>query len=566
MKKFLAIVLALACVLSLCACNAGKPGMNKGNSGNKDNVESTLGADDVTADGKIKLTIGIPTNAMVLSHDNNALTRWVEEQCKVELTFVEYSGGTDVPTQIATAIAGNRELPDILFGVGLSASAITRYGKDGYFLDLSDYYADTEGASKTFWDRLNNELTEAEVEHILRVITDPEEGKIFGVPTIETSLIDKMRYQMWINTEWLKAVGMEAPTNNKEMVEVLKAFKEKDPNGNGKADEIPLFGSQIAGAGSKVVDFVINTFTYYDSNRKWLLDDNGKVSPVFTSDKYREALAFVNYLYDEKLLSNVVWNSDNNAMKQIVTPSNGTAMVGMFCGHLTLHATKGSEVMYQYEPVKPWGCAVRGDITCTLKTFITDSCTAGKRDKAFEVLMTLFSWEGSMRVRYGEYGVNWTDADPGAKSDLGLDATYKMLSDPLTQQNTAKWAAIASCLNVYAEGETSQVDANTDPWIAERSAMHAKSQMLFAEAEAENNPKNICPIIVTTEEEQELTEAVRTNINSYVSTSMTEFCTGKRDINDDAEWNTYLKTIKDMGLDVYTAYIQGSVDRPAGVI
>ena len=552
MKKFLAIILALACILSLCACG-GNPTSNNGDQ------SGDQSGDNVTADGKVKLTIGLPTNAMVLSHDNNALTRWVEEQCNVELTFVEYSGGTDVPTQIATAIAGRRELPDILYGIGLNDSVITRYGKDGYFLDLSDYYADQDGASKIFWDRLNNELTEKEVDHILRVITDPETDAMYSVPTIETSLIDKMRYQMWINTEWLKNVGMEKPTNNKEMVEVLRAFKEKDPNKNGMADEIPLFGSQIAGSSAKVIDFVINTFTYYDSARKWSVDDNGKVSPVFTSDKYREALAFVNELYDEKLLSNVVWTCDNNNMKQIITPSNGTAMVGMFCGHLTLHASLGNDIIYQYEPVQTWGCAVRGDITCVQKTFITDSCK--NPDKAFEVLMTLFSWEGSMRVRYGEYGVNWTDPDPGAKSDLGLDATYKMLSDPLTQQNTAKWSAIASCLNVYAEGETSQVDANTDPWIAKRSAMHAESYKLFAEAEAKNNPKNVCPIIVTTEDEQKQTESVRTNINSYVSNMMNDFCTGKADINDDKVWQKYLDELNKMGLDVYIAYVQRAYDR-----
>ena len=132
MKKFLAIILALTCVLSLCACT---------------NNSSTQGDNDdsgMTADGKVKLTIGMPSNAMVLSHDNNALTRWVEEQCGVELTFVEYSGGTDVPTQISTAIAGRRELPDILFGINLAASVINRYGRDGYFLDLSDYYADKD--------------------------------------------------------------------------------------------------------------------------------------------------------------------------------------------------------------------------------------------------------------------------------------------------------------------------------------------------------------------------------------------------------------------------------------
>ena len=34
--------------------------------------------------------------------------------------------------------------------------------------------------------------------------------------------------------------GLDMPTNTEELKDVLKAFKTQDPNGNGKADEIPM--------------------------------------------------------------------------------------------------------------------------------------------------------------------------------------------------------------------------------------------------------------------------------------------------------------------------------------
>lgn len=43
-----------------------------------------------------------------------------------------------------------------------------------------------------------------------------------------------------INVEWLEKLGLDMPTTTEELKEVLIAFKTKDPNGNGKADEIPL--------------------------------------------------------------------------------------------------------------------------------------------------------------------------------------------------------------------------------------------------------------------------------------------------------------------------------------
>ena len=42
----------------------------------------------------------------------------------------------------------------------------------------------------------------------------PETGAIYCVPTLETSLVDIMDYQMWINVEWLDKLGLQKPTNN----------------------------------------------------------------------------------------------------------------------------------------------------------------------------------------------------------------------------------------------------------------------------------------------------------------------------------------------------------------
>lgn len=541
MKKILAIILALATVLSLCACGAG------GNSSS---------GGDKTADGKVKLSIGIPSNALILDHDKNALTNWVEQECNVELSFIEYAGGTDVATQITTTVAARQELPDILFGVALNDGTITRYGKDGYLMDLTKYYEDKEGASKTFWTRMENELTEAERDVVLRTITDAETGAIYTVPTVETSLIDKMDTQVWINQKWLDKLGMQAPTNTDELVEVLRAFKTKDPNGNGIADEIPLFGL-AGGLGSNIHNWLCNLFTYYCADKPYNVGEDGKLYPVFTSDEYREALKFANQLYKEGLLTSMAWTASSAEMKQIVTSSTGTAMAGMFLGHLTTNTSRGSELLYEYVPVKPFWNVIRKDTSCTKATFITADCD--NPDKAFEVLMKLWSWDGSMRVRYGEYGVNWTDADPGAKSELGLDATYKLIQDALQMQTTAKWAKIASTLNVYAEGETAQISENMSQWDATKAKMHAESYRLFEEREAAQDNSHRCPTLSRTAEEDERIEAYVTNVGSRRNKAMTEFITGVMNINSDADWNAYLKEMEDLGiqniLDVYqTAY------------
>lgn len=543
MKKFLAIFLALTIVLGLCAC--GGPGSN--------------GDHGLTEDGRVKLSIGLPTNAMVLSHDNNAYTKWIEETCGVELTFVEYAGGTDVATQISTTIAANQELPDILWGIDLGEKTYTRYGEDGYFVDLKDYYADKEGKSKMFWERFEKDLTQEEQEEVLRTMEHPVTGAIYGAPCVETSLIDGQRFQPWINVKWLEKLGLEKPTNNEELVKVLKAFKDGDPNGNGDADEIPLMGTQTGALGAYVVDWLINLFVYYDATRPYLIDENGKLTYVYTTDEYREALKFIRELYDEKLLSPLTWTASGKEMKQITTPSTGVPLCGIFTGHLTPTVTRESEVLYEYEPLATWGSAINRGVSCNISTFITESCT--DVDKAFEVIMNTWSWEGSQRARYGEYGVNWGDATPGAITHMGLEATYKLINDPLSQQTTAKWSKMGPVLNIMAEGELGELSDEMTPWFQHKSNMHAESDRLLKEAAAKNNPEKVCPKLVYTEEEEKALEAESTNVGDRWKKAQTEFLTGVLDINSDADWNEYLQQLNDMGLQKLVERAQKAYDR-----
>lgn len=547
MKKLLAIILALVTVLSLCACVKTGAYTDEDNKG------------FLTADGKTKLTIGVKSDALIMDLKNNALTKWVEEKCNVDLTFQEFAGGTDIPTQISTRIAARQELPDIVIGVELGDKTLNRYGKDGYIIDLQDYFADKEGASKIFWDRLENELTEDQRQLIMTKIQDPVTGEIFCIPMVETSLVDKLEGMAWINVEWLDKLGLEKPTNTEELYEVLKAFKTKDPNGNGMADEIPLYGSSSSG-GCNVVSWIMNLCTYWHANRIWMVDENSKLYVPYTTDGFRDGLKLLNKLYKEGLLSNMVFSG---VEKSITTPTNGTALCGIFCGHLTVHIQNNNPVIYQYEPLQTWGNAITNDMSIGKSTWITESCAEGKRDKAFEVLMTLWSWDGSMRMRYGEFGVNWDMPDEGAVSDMGLPATYKLINDPFSQQNTCRWPSMCT-LNVYAECETAQITAESNEFYAYRVKMHADQYKLWLEArEKTTTTERIARPFTTTLEEQEKVEMERTNVDDYRSKCFTDFITGKMDINSDKVWKEYLDTLYKHGLQAVLDYAQDAYDRTA---
>lgn len=544
MKKFLAILLVLATVFSLCACGGNEQEQN--------------------ASGKVKIKVGLGSNAKVLDFEDNALTKWLEETCNVDIEIVEYAGGTDVATQISATISARQELPDVLWGVSIGEDTVFTYGEEGYFANLRPYFEDAEGASKTFWDRIAV-LSDYEQEYIIQKITNPDTGGMYSVPTVETSLVDGVDAMAWINTKWLDKLGLEAPTDINSLYTVLKAFKENDCNGNGdKADEIPLFGSQQTSSAAQVVNWIINMHMYYNDGHMWQdYDGDGKIEAAYTQDAYREALKFVNKLYKEKLLTSMVFTASSGDMKGITTPNNKTALCGIFLGHLTSNTTFGNEVMFEYEALKPWGCSTERDISCTMSSYITETAVKrGIADKCFEMLMTMWSWDGSMRIRYGEYGVNWTDADPGSKSDYGLDATYKLLDDPFTQQTAAQWGKASGSFNHYAEGETAQIADDLDQWTATKSLMHAKAREYFDWAEENINPKFLKdPFLETfslTSKDEKAIDMKVTNVNNVKNTYFKNFITGdkSKDINNDKHWKEYLDELKKEGYEDIRAMYQ----------
>ncbi len=87
--------------------------------------------------------------------------------------------------------------------------------------------------------------------------------QLYYFPKCKTSRTSKNFQTFWINVKWLKALGLEIPTTTKELYEVLKAFHDRDPNGNGIRDELPLVGCE-ADYALQSYNFLLNAFAYND--------------------------------------------------------------------------------------------------------------------------------------------------------------------------------------------------------------------------------------------------------------------------------------------------------------
>lgn len=501
------------------------------------------------SDGDITITIGVQMKATVEDYDYNALTAWLEEQTGCNIDFYFYY--SSISNELNTQVNYGERLPDILWNANLNDSQISQFGRYGYFKDLTPYFKDKTGASKTFWNRISSELNADQQANTLAKVTDPNNGKIYAVPTVDASPQTVMDYQIWINQTWLDALGLDMPTNAAELYEVLVAFKERDPNGNQKKDEIPLMGAQRA-LGAHVLDWVVNMFVCMDTQNYLNVDSRGKVYAPFTTESYRQALIYAKRLYDNGLLQSFSFNAGSTDLKTLI----GADICGVVVANPLLHFASGTNVLYNYAAVPNWGYSVM-NTSYKANNFITMDCK--NPDKAFEVLMQLWSKEGAVRMRYGEENVNWVNADPNSLTATGGSAVIKLLSDPLNQINSAIWGAVAGTLMTFADGEIVQAPNDADAWTAYRDQMAGKAWEYYKKA-AQMNEADLSPILRYTEDEECAYENAWSQCKTYVQRMMTEFVQ-YRDPANDAQWADYLATLESYGLQDWLNVAQTAYDR-----
>lgn len=553
MKKILAMLLVLTMVAGLL--------VGCGNDKEPEKVEGN---------GKPTLTIGIPADANVMSYDDNALTNWLEEQLDCNLEFMIYSGGSDIATQISTTVAARQELPDILWDISFGADIISQYGEDGYFLDLAPYfYSDVEAKTPNLemapnfwekfdmWDKYYGEDFEAKMQDEVIYRMTEESGAIYSYPVFGFTPTDSMTYQVWINQAWLDKLGLPMPTDIDSFYETLKAFKANDCNGNGIADEIPLYGNRLSSLGADCYSYLINMFGYWDGTTYWLDNGDGTLQNAYTADHYREGLKFINKLYKEGLMNPLTVTGSSSEMKRLVTPATGPNLVGVWVGHATIATTMGSEALYEYVAMPFWSPVVEKRCSVSREVFITTDCPEELRATAFKLQDLLLSDEGSMRCRYGEKGVNWKDYEGTETSPSGEVWKWEIIEDPLSIQTNAIWSS-ALCITPCSE-LISMKQPGTD-WYKYKIDLVWDQYQNYQKG-MESNPERIYPGPRYTVEEEERTDQARSNCTTYVTTSMTEFITGIMDPNNDQQWAAYLAKLDELGFDQWQEVSEASWGR-----
>lgn len=545
-RKVLMVTLLAISIMLLTSC--GTRENKKATGTNTDN------AVDVSAPGelpivkeKIELTIGIPNNANVQNFDTNEYTKWLEEQTNIDLKFDIFpsSGGMD---KLQVMLASNSELPDVLIGFQMDDKLFLKYEDQGVFLALNDYIEE-----HGYWIK---EMFEKTMVKDVKKYMRSANGKFYWMPYLVEQEGNVWAGKAWINKVWLDKLGLEVPTTTEEFRTVLKAFKTKDPNGNGKNDELGFTGSKN-GWHQKAYDFLISSFIYNDHNNFYIVNEDGKADVAYDKDEWKEAMKYMNSLVQEDLFDLQSFTQDSSALKALAQNPDYNILGAFASGSPDALFSANRERLGEYVAIPPlkgpkgvaW--AYKQPMMPRCYGVITKYCE--NPVAAFKLMDFMLSEESALRGRYGVPEKDWkyaTENDICIFENIGRKALVVPILPYGAPQNS-HWQSLHP---TFRSAEISDGMAwNGDPLDGE----YIKAKAITAYKD--KAPEKIVSKLLFNIEESEEFYSLETSISAYVKEHIAMFITGRKNLEND--WNDYIKELHNMGLDRYKELLQIGYER-----
>ncbi|QCT00962.1 extracellular solute-binding protein, family 1 [Paenibacillus algicola] len=264
---------------------------------------------NANAEDKFKFPLAEPVKLKVLANtapqvkkDYNEMQMFKElnEMTNVDVEWTQV--GWEHLAEKKNIIIASGDLPDVFYGRGvLLDQEIVKLGSQGALIPL-------EGMIEQYAPNLQKVFEQR--PEFKKMLTAPD-GHIYTLPTFVERDFNEIGSVLFINKKWLDQLGLSMPETIDDFYKVLKAFKEKDPNGNGKPDEVPfsfLFNNAQNGANALAGSFGIKL----DDPRNNLYVDNGTVKYAPEQPEYENYMQYMNKLFKEKLIDPEVFTHDQN--------------------------------------------------------------------------------------------------------------------------------------------------------------------------------------------------------------------------------------------------------------
>lgn len=459
----------------------------------------------------------------------------MENRTNVNFKFEKLS--TDQWNERKNLMFAANELPDILMG-GLSGGDIITYSQAGQLLPLND-------------------LVDKYMPDYKRILDSyPESAKLYApdgqmygiVNTMTGGSAETPGARAFINRKWAEALGLKMPETYEEFYNMLVAFRDKDPDGNGENDTIPLSGYQTnqgGGISGYTVDcFVAGPLGISFSNAKdqWQIVD-GKMVFVAEHPQYKQYLENMHQLYTEKLLDNEYYTQNDAQMK--AKGENLKIGAYTYAAHFVLTGSTDPVVYGQYAVPQPLTSEVfkekvwYGDTIGGTSIFFTN---ANEHPEISARYLNEIYTEEAAELMVGPVEGEWDGEGGRVWNEDKSGYTYHI---PEGYNGIWDWTCkqIAPVQSFQGNMQFSDVKAKE---------IKAPEDASFKDAMAANVAPYLrpnSPALFFTQEEMEETKLIETSIYTYWEQMEAKIVMGEEPLES---YDTMLEELKNQGLDRVT--------------
>ncbi|MBP1965372.1 extracellular solute-binding protein [Paenibacillus aceris] len=362
---------------------------------------------------------------------NNRWTKWVNEKGPANVTFVPIARADSVK-KFNVLIASN-SAPDLIMEYDTNFRNQLYANKS--IIPLDDLIAKYSTNYKKLLDEYP-QLKKAGIK---------SDGKLYEVGRVSPALPQDA---LVIRKDWLKKLNLSVPTNVDELYQVLKAFADKDPDGDGVKN---TFGISMVGvgAGTSVGPGSALALDVIFQNVGWVLD-NGKV--VRDWDRLKAATEFKKKLFDEGIVDKD-YLTDKNGEKAKQSFLNGK--LGMYyMNQATFEALKknvpDAELTAIPLPKSPFG-----QFSLMVSNPIQMDGVVNANAKDPEAIMKYIDFMSDPQnytiLKNGTEGVHFKKGDNGCPQILDAEKFKKEVSWTGDLQMLISGIKLGQCANVLSQ-------------------------------------------------------------------------------------------------------------------
>lgn len=400
----MAVTMAASMVLSGCS-SSGKTGAQASSAGA--NAESGSSAGESKAENEIKkpekITIMVNSTVTTKANNRDAFEKRWEELTGIDLEIIQPDHDAYFDVLGQSFASGPENWPDVII---LNGSYYTGYAEEGALWDMTEAWENSEL-------KASGRVTGEDVIEATKI-----DGKLYGFPDARRG-----GCLTYVKKKWLDNCGLEVPATYEEYLNMLKAFTEGDPDGNGINGD--TYGVSAAGLmGAKGGDPSSNYLPefYQDAQPNFAKGADGVWYDGFTKENFRGALERLRDAYQKGYIDKEsLTNGTKDCRNKFYEDKFGafTYWAGTWASNLknNLEANGKDGELIPLKPIKEVGTYEEGTAPVWA---ITSACENPEGVFKYFIESMLDGGDMQMLWSYGVEDVHWS-----AKAETILDHTYK---------------------------------------------------------------------------------------------------------------------------------------------